>query len=519
MMKTAMVLLLVVSAVSMFGSPHLQPAETVCTTCAPAIGDFNGDGLDDFFVALNATELYFNLGGRFGPPIIASGMRARDVVIVVGDVNGDGLDDVIVQKPGGPSGGGGWERDGPQRLMINEGSGRFITAPKLPGHVVQMLDFDLDGNADLVIVSEDDLAESTDGGVSRRTTALRLMRGNGDGTFTFHQRLPFPDTRDGTTSPPFGVGDLNSDGRPDLVQQRGRYLHFYFAGPDGQFGAPRSRFTFLEPQEQHVFDVNGDGLLDLVFISWFGREDTRVTALFGDGRGGFPAVSHLSLSSGARRGPRNLAVADFYAGGANEIAVGVAENQVLMLAATNNQLREVARLEVETILDPTVYAGRFRREATYDLMVALQETQIPGRHITDLVLAEGVIEPAVQVRQARVGSRTRAVRSLPLKIFEGTYNVDLQSDCSISLPSRWTILEEGLFADFVTGSGLRIEGAVIDGGINVRFFVADGGRTRTFEGLFERAGNVLKGTLYEYGAPCGGRWATHNIELTRSVNR
>ena len=81
-----------------------------------AIGDVNGDGLDDIFFTGNRVEnkLYLNKGGlRFEDITSKAGVQGRDswkTGATMADVNGDGLLDIYICYSG----------DFPEKLRLNE---------------------------------------------------------------------------------------------------------------------------------------------------------------------------------------------------------------------------------------------------------------------------------------------------------------------------------------------------------------------------------------------------------------
>src|SRR5437867_3580127 len=128
-----------------------------------AVGDVNGDGLEDLYQSGAAGQsgvLYIReKGGRFRPTTqqcFEADQESEDMASVFFDAEGDGDLDLFVVS-GGVEGGPG-DRLLRDRLYLNDGKGNFTKAPEdaLPdlrdsGSVVAAADFDRDGDLDLFV--------------------------------------------------------------------------------------------------------------------------------------------------------------------------------------------------------------------------------------------------------------------------------------------------------------------------------------------------------------------------------
>jgi hypothetical protein len=228
------------------------------------VGDFNQDGkLDLVTGGLYALSTYLGNGDgtfrhlvRYNYP--SYGLRE----MVAGDFNGDGKLDLIFLQANGNSTGGNlafWFLEG-------NGDGTFKT-PKKVGFVanvenlcgaggahLQLSDFNGDGKLDLAFCTPGQIG---------------VMLGNGDGTF----RPPNFYTADSTDQGlfAFGIGDINSDGKPDLIVSEYSNFNSIFAvflgNGDGTFQAPQTLASGIQDGELGILvgDFNADGMLDVTF--------------------------------------------------------------------------------------------------------------------------------------------------------------------------------------------------------------------------------------------------------------
>jgi hypothetical protein len=297
---------------------------------SPVLADLNGDSVPDLVVANAGTSndisvLLGNGDGSFQPAVnypAALGVKS----IAVGDVNGDGMPDLVVgnlsgsnllvflgkgdgsfqsSRPAGVSLGAGsyialgdFNNDGRLdvavlgfgvSILLGNGDGTFkasgtygpvsFNANKGP---VTVADLNGDGKLDLVIA-----ASNVDGpGPFNATGNISVLLGNGDGTFKINV-----DYTIGAAATSVAVGDLNSDGNPDLVVsdfatgaalQRGVVAVLLGYG-DGTFQkAVRYAVSATGAASVVVGDFNGDGNLDVASAS---PADQTVTVLLGNGDG------------------------------------------------------------------------------------------------------------------------------------------------------------------------------------------------------------------------------------------
>ena len=192
------------------------------------------------------------------------------------DLDGDGDLDVAVAMEYGPN-----------RLLINDGSGRLTdeSEARLPQTVgdhedVAIADYDGDGDLDLVFVGEDD-------------QVYGYHLNDGSGHFNdVTDRLP----RRGTSNAVVAA-DVDGDGDPDLVIGNNGQDFLFVNRGDGTFeDGTNDRLPVSDDITQDIAtgDIDGDGDVDLVL----GNEDGNVV-LVNDGDGRFEDQTDARLPAPA----------------------------------------------------------------------------------------------------------------------------------------------------------------------------------------------------------------------------
>src|SRR5436190_2118903 len=129
-----------------------------------------------------------------------------------------------------------------------------------------------DGKHDLVVATSGATANS-----------ISVLLGNGNGSFGAMTDYP-------TASTPFfvAVGELNGDGKPDLVVANydSNTLSVLLGDGDGSFGAKTIYGTGFAPSSVAVDDLNGDGKPDVVTANGSGGANS-ISVLLGNGNGSF----------------------------------------------------------------------------------------------------------------------------------------------------------------------------------------------------------------------------------------
>lgn len=229
------------------GPSYAVPANSISIAAA----DLNSDGITDLVVQGYATgspsnhyitQVFLGTGGgTFGNPLTVTSTAAISG-LVVGDFNGDGIPDLVL--------GGNYRGAGNPiypALWLGNGNGTFqgpITfytgSESWP---ILAADFNGDGKLDMAVITDEG--------------DLVVLLGNGNGTFRTGQTI--------VVSGSAVAADVNGDGRLDLVFGTTHTFVFYLGNGDGTFvqqagQTPRVGFDGIPA----AGDLNNDGKPDLV---------------------------------------------------------------------------------------------------------------------------------------------------------------------------------------------------------------------------------------------------------------
>lgn len=344
-----------------------------------AVADVNGDGIPDLLVARTVDEglaqdpgvasvyLGTSSGYQPGTDYPTTGSNPSGIAAVA--LSGSGTADLVVSSFG----------SGTASVFMHDAAnpGKYLAATTLttggqPNQVVAA-DINGDGKPDLVFA---DLSTSGN-------AIVLIQSASTVGTFAAPLNLST-----GAMTSSVAVGDLNGDGKPDIVtanfDSNGNNgsvtIFFQNASSPGTFAAGVSFPAGAQPQAVRIADVNGDGLPDLIVANrgpgGDGTGSAGVSVLLQDPAhpGNFLAPVTYSTPWGAI----DVAVADLNGDGKPDLVVA--------------SLGPAPNGAVSILLQSTTTAGTFGTATSYPgygqpLSVAIADLNGDGH--PDIAVADG----------------------------------------------------------------------------------------------------------------------------------
>lgn len=300
-----------------FGSPTTTTGVTGNYPLVPSAGDFNRDGRLDLvvpnFFGDSVSLLIGNGSGGFtSNGTISTGDEPQN--IVVNDFNRDGKPDLAVALWGGHA----------LAVYLGDGNGGFTHKGNYGGygsdsrlHSARAADMDGDGSCDLV-VADYGITETGWG------NTVGFLKGKGDGSF--EDAITYTV---GRQPGDISVGDLNGDGRSDLVvvSSLDNHVAVLIGSGNGVF-APATLYAQGNAlNSSQVADYNGDGKPDILVGSGSGG---NLMLLSGKGDGTFGSPQSFPVAA-----PIRQVVSDDFNGDGKPDAVVLASDQATVISVLN----------------------------------------------------------------------------------------------------------------------------------------------------------------------------------------
>jgi len=246
---------------------------------------------------------------------------------------------------------------------------------------------------------------------------------------------------------PLAEGDFNNDGKLDFIVASGPNVYVLKGNGNGTFqpaqgsaGPANSVITGI-----HVFDVNGDGKLDLIIN---GRRGTTglVATMLGNGDGTFQAPIETDFSGIASS---SIVVADFNGDGALDIAL-VTSTSIQVLLGTGTGAFTVGPSS------PLSYSGRdgiaagdFNNDGKLDLVITAYDPYSEGYNFAAVLLGNG--DGSFGALQMVAGSGTSFVGSITAAV--GDFNGDGNLDIATAIQTAGSTIQGFIFISTGNGDG------------------------------------------------------------------
>ena len=326
--------------------------------------------------------------------------------VAVGDFNGDGVPDFATANFGANT----------VSVLLGNGDGTFQAAQTYATagfnpEFVAVGDVNLDGRQDLAVAQS-----------GSTPSLVSVLLGNGDGSF---QPARIFATGQGSLS--VAIGDVNGDGRPDLVAANyySNDVSVLLGNGDGTFQAAQSFPTAgMNPVTVAVGDFNGDGRPDLAVTNGAnttsGAVPGNLAVLLGNGDGTFQAARTIDVGIT----PAFVAVRDVNGDGRPDLAVAnFRSNDVSVLLGNGDGTFQAPR-NFDTGTGPlSIAVGDVNSDGQADLAVANFDFNIRGPNTVSVLLGNG--DGTFQAAQAF------SVGTNPASVAVGDFNGDVRQDLAV----------------------------------------------------------------------------------------
>ncbi|HEX4240702.1 MAG TPA: FG-GAP-like repeat-containing protein [Steroidobacteraceae bacterium] len=377
--------------------------------------DFNNDGRLDLLLPITNGSAGLSVSpglgnGAFGTAIVTA-IHVTPGPVAAADLDNDGKADAVTVGSGNTG--------AVVAVLFGNGDGTLggeldypLPAGAASQGAVVIGDFNGDGIQDIA------LSAACSSGC---TTGIYVLFGQSNHTFSAPALInSTPALSDGANQTVLAVGDLNGDGRTDLVVANSGFLsgnglstagviHVYLGNANGTFTGSTPAVPPLYFTDLALADLNKDGRLDIVTGASDVQTNTQVDVMLGHGDGSFAAATQIMITGGLADPSPVIAVADFDGDGNPDVAFFLAGDfSGIMFGTGTGSLITQTKMPVFSPVFPGVPRA----------------VDLNGDHRPDLMFADANFQGLVSlINQWGASSGGTAATSTTLTVTPGTATV------------------------------------------------------------------------------------------------
>jgi hypothetical protein len=431
--------------------------------------------------------------------------------ITIDDVNGDGIPDIVIcgLTPG-------------ITTLIGRGDGTFTASAASATSIREC------GPAGGQILTGNFTAGSNKDLLASGTVLL----GNGNGTFTVGAPVSSDASFNFSSSiPAVAVGDINKDGKSDVVISQPGFVALFYGKGDGTFTAGPRYAALPNYMQVSITDLDGDGNPDIVLGTSTGGIYTtgccgNVTQpdlfqiLMGRGDGTF--VDSLVYNEGTFATGQQIATGDFNHDQKTDVLVFAASNvggqpSTLEMLPGNNSGALGGAVTSSVVIAPTMLVSAdMNKDGAPDAVLA--GTSLSGPELAVLIN---------QGNGSFAAEQDYALPNSALSLATGDFNGDGRMDVAVGVAAGQGGSGSGVYVMFgqangTLGSPVKIDSSINPTGLAAADLNGDGRADLIVadQGFFDYAGasNQVNGALHVYLGNANSTFNAETLPATSATN-